>query len=98
LSARNEPNLATVKFNPNANDNCFPLNQRAIMVVIATIIDSAPSPNISLPADINQILPVIAVTIEPIMISAVKIITEVFVPILSIRIPPTSTIIMFGKE
>ena len=98
LRAIKEPNLATVRFNPKANDNSLPLNHRAIIVVIATIIDSAPKPNINLPADINQIFPVSAVTTEPSIINAVNIITDVFVPILSINNPPIRTMMIFGNE
>src|SRR5574338_210164 len=98
LRERNEPSLATVRFNPKAKDNSLPLNHLAIIVVIATIIDSAPKPKSNLPVAINQILPVNAVTIEPSIMNAVKINTDRFVPIRSINNPPIRTIIILGNE
>ena len=97
FNARKDPKRATVKFKPNAKDNSFPLNHRAITVVIATIIDSAPRPKTNLPAAIKNISPVIAVMIAPSIIKKVKIKTDFRVPIRSIKIPPTSTMIMLGK-
>ena len=97
FNARKEPSLATVRFIPKANDSSFPLNQRATIVVIATIMDSAPSPNISLPDAIVTRSPFIAVTTAPIIIRIVKIKTDFLVPILSIINPPINTIIIFGK-
>lgn len=97
FNARKDPKRATVKFKPNAKDNSLPLNHRAITVVIATIIDSAPRPKTNLPAAIKNISPVMAVMIAPIIIRNVKMRTDFRVPIRSIKIPPTSTMIMLGK-
>ena len=83
------PDVQLLRLSPNANESSFPLNQRAIIVVMATIIDSAPSPNISLPVAIRNRSPLRAVTTAPIIISIVKIRTDFLVPILSIINPPT---------
>jgi hypothetical protein len=55
--ARNDPRRAMVRFRPKAKESSFPLNHRARIVVMATIMDSAPSPKIRRPAAITTMFP-----------------------------------------
>ena len=97
FSARKEPSRAIVRLTPKAKLSSRPLNQRAIPTVTETIRDSAPIPNISRPAAMTTNSLVAAVTEAPMKHSVPKSSVAFFTPIRSMMIPPTRTMMMFGK-
>ena len=92
-----EPARAIIKFKPKANASSLPLNHLATAVLIATIIDSAPRPNTKRPVAMVIKLPFVAVMIPPVIIRIQNNKVAFLVPILSIMIPPISTIIILGR-
>ena len=97
MSAVYEPARAMLRLTPNANPSCRPTNHCPIATVIATIIDSAPRPKISRPAAIAGKFGAIAVTTAPTREITANASVDNRVPYRSTMIPPTSTMMMFGR-
>ena len=97
MSAAYDPARAMLRLTPNANPSCRPTNHWPIATVIATIIDSAPSPKIRRPAAITGNDGEIAVTSAPMLQMMAKISVERRVPNRSTMTPPIRTTTMFGR-
>ena len=85
------PRRAMVRVMPNAMASSLPVNQRAMMALWATIMDSEPMPNRTRPASRTAKLGAQATMAAPATTKPEKIRLARRTPTRSIRTPPTPT-------
>ena len=91
LNENSVPSRLTVSAIPNPSASSLPVNQRAMIALCATIIDSEPTPNTSRPRYITGRLGALATIAAPATTSAEKIMLARRTPARSTSTPPAST-------